>query len=60
MTGGLGDLVLLCLLVNTVMSDQDPDRIRCYHEKVGNKFQECEKKDGFQTCFTKYDHSMFN
>ena len=60
MKAGLVQIVLLSMVIDMVMSDQDPNMIRCYHEKIGNKFQECDKKDGFQTCFTKYDLSKFS
>merc|ERR1712106_783130 len=32
--------------------------LRCYSEPSGPKYQICDKSFGFQTCFTKYDHSQ--
>ena len=40
-----------------VSSKQDPNAIKCYHETKGGKYQNCWKDDGFETCFTKFDHS---
>ena len=38
---------------------QDPKSIKCYNEKAGDKYQNCWKDDGFETCFSKYDSSEF-
>ena len=40
-----------------VIAKQDPKMIKCYHESSGGKFQHCMKEDGFETCFSKFDHS---
>ena len=39
-----------------VAGKQDPKMIKCYHESSGGKFQHCMKDDGFETCFSKFDH----
>ena len=33
--------------------------IRCYQQREGPKYQECRKRDGFHTCFSKYDQGQF-
>ena len=45
------------LLFFAVIGKQDPKMIKCYHEDSGGKFQHCMKDDGFETCFSKFDHS---
>ena len=40
-----------------MIGKQDPKMIKCYHEDSGGKFQHCMKDDGFETCFSKFDHS---
>jgi len=50
-------LCLVLLLVSSVAGKQDPKMIKCYHESSGGKFQHCMKDDGFETCFSKFDHN---
>ena len=40
-----------------VTSKQDTKSIKCYHEEAGGRYQMCSKDEGFETCFSKYDHS---
>merc|ERR1712179_172315 len=58
---GMRDLrvtaVVSLVMFLTVSSKQDPKSIQCYHEVNGDKFQQCHKDDGFETCFSKYDHN---
>ena len=44
-------------IIFAVAGKQDPKMIKCYHESSGGKFQHCMKDDGFETCFSKFDHS---
>jgi len=56
----LAALLLLLLILAHLQSTVDcgsDSWIRCYQQKKGSKFQECRKRDGFHTCFSKYDHN---
>ena len=47
-------------LLMYLIAGSSSTKLQCYAGKKGWKYQECYKRDGFKTCFTKHENGRFD